>query len=182
MLEVWGHTDELMQFCKVPYWEDDFTTLDPNKWTREVQINGFGTGSFDWTTTDDKNAYVDDQGLHIMPTLTTETTNITDAQIVNGYHLNLTSGAEGDGSCTAEKGFGYNAACSIASNSTLNTIINPVRSARLTTQNSLRMKYGKVEIEAKLPAGKMIHSPFQARSTKSNPMCIQAIGYGLLSG
>lgn len=143
----------MRQFCKTPYWEDSFATLDPEKWTREVQINGFGTGSFDWTTTDDRNAYVDDQGLHIMPTLTTETTSITDEEIYNGYRLNLTSGAGGDGSCTADKGYGYNAACAIASNSTFNTIINPVQSARLSTKNSLKMKYGKVEIEAKLPSG-----------------------------
>jgi hypothetical protein len=142
----------LAQFCDVPFWEDDFATLDSEKWSREVRVDGFGTGSFDWTTTDDKNAYVDEQGLHIVPTLTTESTNITDAELYNGYTVNLTS-TGGDGSCTAPEDWKYNKACSIASNTTLNTIINPVRSARLSTKNSLKMTYGKIEVIAKLPKG-----------------------------
>ncbi|KAF7188577.1 Beta-1,3-glucan-binding protein [Pseudocercospora fuligena] len=142
----------LAKFCDVPYWEDSFSTLDSSKWTREVQLDGFGTGSFDWTTTDSENAYVDEAGLHIVPTLTTESTNITAAQLLNGYRLNLTDTA-GDGSCTAAEGSNITTACSIASNATEGMIINPVRSARLTTIESLRMKYGKIEVKAKLPAG-----------------------------
>jgi hypothetical protein len=43
------------------------------------------TGSFDWTTDDPANSYVDEAGLHIVPTLTTATTNISVAQLTNGY-------------------------------------------------------------------------------------------------
>ncbi len=103
------------------------------------------TGSFDWTTTDSKNAYVDSTGLHIQPTLTNESTSLTNEQILSGYTLNLTA----DGSCT---GTG-NAACAVASNSTIGTIINPVRSARLTTKGKKSLTYGKVEIVAKMPKG-----------------------------
>jgi beta-glucanase (GH16 family) len=39
------------------------------------------------------------------------------------------------------------------SNETALTIINPVRSARLTTQGRQTLKYGKVEVVAKLPKG-----------------------------
>ena len=111
-------------------------------------MNGFGSGSFDWTTTDDKNAFVDEEGLHIIPTLTTEATSITEAEIFNGYTLNLTK-AGGDGTCTGDS----NKVCSIRSNSTMGTIIPPVRSARLNTKGKKGIKYGKVEVVAKFPEG-----------------------------
>ena len=128
--------------------DDDFHTLDPNVWTHEVQIDGFGTGSFDWTTTDPKNVFTDAEGLHIVPTLTNKTTDIDNHEIYNGYTLNLTK-AGGDGSCTSTS----ISSCSIRSNETLGQLIPPVRSARLTTANKKTIKYGKVEVTAKLPKG-----------------------------
>ena len=128
--------------------DENFQTLDPNIWTREVQIDGYGTGSFDWTTTDSKNAFTDAEGLHIVPTLTNETTSITNAQIYNGYTLNLTKGG-GDGSCTSSA----ISSCSIRSNDTLGRLIPPVRSARLTTVGKKTIKYGRVEVTAKFPKG-----------------------------
>jgi beta-glucanase (GH16 family) len=112
-------------------------------------VHGFGTGAFDWTTTDDKNVFVDSAGLHIVPTLTKDTTSITDAQIMNGYNLNLTNGPEGDSTCTGTTDI----ACIAYSNSTEGYIIPPVRSARITTKGKKNIKYGKVEITAKLPQG-----------------------------
>lgn len=113
-----------------------------------TQVDGFGTGSFDWTTDDSKNAFVDGKGLHIMPTLTTESTPITEAQLMDGYALNLTQ-AGGDGTCTGSS----NSACSVRSNVTTGVIINPVRSARLNTKGKKSIKYGRVEVVAKLPKG-----------------------------
>lgn len=43
--------------------------------------------------------------------------------------------------------------CSIRSNKTAGTIINPVRSARLTTKGKKSITYGKVEVIAKMPQG-----------------------------
>ena len=128
--------------------DDNFETLDPNVWTHEVQVDGFGSGSFDWTTTDATNTFTDAEGLHIVPTLTNETTDINNDHIYNGYTLNLTS-AGGDGSCTSTS----MSSCSIRSNSTLGDLIPPVRSARLTTVGKKTIKYGKVEVTAKFPRG-----------------------------
>jgi beta-glucanase (GH16 family) len=94
------------------------------------------------------NSYVDQAGLHIVPTLTNLTTSITPAEIANGYTLNLTK-AGGDGSCTGTT----NAQCSIHSNSTLGVVIPPVQSARLNTKGKKSIKYGRVEVVAKLAAG-----------------------------
>ncbi|KAK2073735.1 hypothetical protein P8C59_007987 [Phyllachora maydis] len=38
------------------YFKDHFTTLDPTVWSHEVAVDGFGTGSFGWTTTDPLNS------------------------------------------------------------------------------------------------------------------------------
>jgi hypothetical protein len=102
-------------------------------------------GSFDWTTDDPTNSYVSSNGLHIVPTLTTETTNITADQIYDGYSINLLA----DGTCTSPD-IGQ---CARSSNATNGTVINPVRSARLTTAGKVAIKYGRVEIVAKMPKG-----------------------------
>lgn len=131
--------------------DENFKSLDSATWNHEVQIDGFGTGTFDWTTDDTKNAFVDGEGLHIVPTLTTETTSITEAQILDGYALNLTQSG-GDGTCTGSS----ISSCSIRSNATTGAIINPVRSARLNTKGKKSIKYGRVEVVAKLPKGDWI--------------------------
>lgn len=134
-----------MQYCLVL--EDHFSKLDENVWTHEVQLDGFGTGSFDWTTTDEKNSYVDAAGLHIVPTLTNETTDITNDQLFDGYLLNLTNAK--DGACTGTS----LSSCVAFSNGTQASMIPPVRSARLSTKGKASIRYGRVEVVAKLPKG-----------------------------
>jgi hypothetical protein len=84
ILRLTGVTDTEfpLQYCLVL--DDSFSTLDESIWRHEVQLDGFGTGSFDWTTTDPRNAFTDGDGLHIVPTFTTATTDITEAQIFKG--------------------------------------------------------------------------------------------------
>ena len=125
--------------------EDNFQTLDKKVWSHQVALDGFGTGSFDWTTTDSKNAYVDASGLHIVPTLTNETTDISNDQLYEGYTLDLTK----DGSCTGTT----KSACIAKSNPKTGAMIPPVRSARLTTKGTKSLRYGRVEVVAKLPRG-----------------------------
>ena len=48
---------------------------------------------------------------------------------------------------------GYTSACSAVSNATAGNVINPVQSARLTTRFSGSIKFGRVEVRAKMPAG-----------------------------
>lgn len=128
-------------------YDDDFQggALDETKWNYEIALDGFGTGSFDWTTNDPTNVYTDEKGLHIVPTLTNETTSITTDQMYNGYTLNLTT----DGTCTETSA----TSCSVHSNSTSGAMINPVRSARINTRRKVGIQYGRVEVKAKLPKG-----------------------------
>ncbi|KAG4439544.1 hypothetical protein IFR05_004984 [Cadophora sp. M221] len=140
------------EYCLVM--DDNFSTLDGNLWSHEIQLDGFGTGSFDWTTDDPKNSYVDATGLHIVPTLTLQSTDITGDQLLNGYTVNLTT----DGTCTNSAAHRSSdvqlySPCAVVSNSTKNQIINPVRSARLTTAGKKTIRYGRVEVSARMPKG-----------------------------
>lgn len=125
--------------------EDDFQTINKDNWGFEIQRGGFGSGTFEWSTDDPKNAYTDAEGLHIVPTLTTESTKISPDQLMDNYVLNLTT----DGTCTVKDVDD----CSIRSNKTAGTIVNPVRSARLSTKGKKTITFGKVEVVAKMPQG-----------------------------
>jgi hypothetical protein len=139
--------NKTLQMCLI--YEDDFKTFNTDVWSREVQIDGFGNGAFDWTTTDDKNSYVDAEGLHIVPTLTNETTSITTDQMFANYTLNIGNQQGGDGSCTSTT----NSSCFLRSNPEKGVMIPPVRSARLTTKGKKSIRYGQVEVVAKMPKG-----------------------------
>ena len=132
---------ETHKFCLV--YQDNFDNFNTDVWQHEIQVGGFGTGEFEWTTADSANSYVVNNTLVIMPTLTD--TFLTDDQVNNGYTLNLTA----QGLCTSPD---VNQ-CVAISNSTSQTVINPVRSARLTTNGRYSIKYGKIEVVAKLPLG-----------------------------
>lgn len=123
---------------------DDFSHgLNLDTWTREVRVNGYDNGEFEWTTNSDNNSFVKDGILYLVPTLTSDV--IGDEAITNGYTLNLTA----DGRCTSTN----LTQCVAVSNSSRLTVINPVQSARLTTKSSVQLKYGKVEVVARFPTG-----------------------------
>ncbi|KAJ7196449.1 glycoside hydrolase family 16 protein [Mycena rebaudengoi] len=73
------------------------------RWLREVQMDGFGNGEFQMTTSSSNNSYLQNGNLYIVPTLTP------------GYP------------------FADGRPCSRTTNLTTGTIINPVQSARLST-------------------------------------------------
>ncbi|GAO51469.1 hypothetical protein G7K_5569-t1 [Saitoella complicata NRRL Y-17804] len=123
--------------------EDDFSNgLDTSIWNHEVQLSGFGNGGFDMTTTSENNSFVKDGMLHIVPTLTSDIYG--DAAISNGYTLNLT----GNG-CTSD----IDSDCAVISNSSTGVVLPPIQSARLNTKGKYSIKYGKVEVVAKIPSG-----------------------------
>jgi beta-glucanase (GH16 family) len=123
---------------------DDFSNgLDTSVWTREVRVDGFGHGSFDYTTDSTNNSFVQDKTLYLVPTLTSDV--IGEDAIQNGYTLNLTQA----GTCTSTNV----SQCVAVSNTSQLTVINPVMSARLTTRTSLNIRYGKVEVVARFPTG-----------------------------
>ncbi|KAK5169410.1 uncharacterized protein LTR77_005385 [Saxophila tyrrhenica] len=125
-------------YCSV--YESDFSRgLDMDVWTKEVEVGGFGNGQFEQTTQTDENAYIKDGVLIIKPTL-------QDKELIeNNNTINLLK----SGLCTSDTW----ANCVATTNTTNGTIVNPVKSARLSTRGGASIKYGRIEVEAKLPSG-----------------------------
>jgi beta-glucanase (GH16 family) len=91
------------------------------------------------TTNTNENAFVQDGMLVIKPTL-------QDANLIESNNvINLLS----DGSCSSTVW----SDCVAVTNTTNGTIVNPVKSARISTIKGASIQYGKVEVEARLPAG-----------------------------
>ena len=127
---------------------------------------------FEMTTGSNNNSFVQNGHLYIVPTLTED--SIPLAQILDGsvYNMsdctfNITRGESYTQSSKSSPlpynttaigqdtfdAAGYYKACSAVSNATTGQIINPVQSARLSTRKSASIKYGKVEVRAKIPTG-----------------------------
>ncbi|KIK65210.1 glycoside hydrolase family 16 protein [Collybiopsis luxurians FD-317 M1] len=162
--------------CKIL--DEDFTSADGvfgdnGTFFREVDMSGFGNGEFEMTTDSENNSFVANGHLYILPTLTSDSiplAQILDGAIYNisGCTYNITQGVSyTDSSSTSSSSLNetaigsntnfdadaYYKACSAVSNSTAGTIINPVQSARLSTRKTASMKYGRVEVVAKIPTG-----------------------------
>ncbi|KAL2753991.1 glycoside hydrolase family 16 protein [Sodiomyces alcalophilus JCM 7366] len=139
---VWDGYRSVVQnkYCLVL--EDDFSNgLNSDIWTREVEVGGYGNGQFEWTTTSDENVFVEDSKLHIRATL-------TDSSLIeHDTVINLLD----DGTCTSD----VPSNCIMATNTTSGnaTIVQPARSGRIHTKKGARIKYGRVEVTAKLPRG-----------------------------
>ncbi|KAI9657585.1 MAG: hypothetical protein M1829_006893 [Trizodia sp. TS-e1964] len=126
------------KYC--PVLMDDFSTgLNPDVWTKEAELGGFGNGQFEQTTLSDENVFIQDGHLVIKPTL-------QDAKLIDGNNVvNLTA----DGTCSSP----VLTNCVAETNIFNGTIVNPVRSGRINTKKGAVIKYGRVEVSAKLPAG-----------------------------
>lgn len=126
--------------------------LDPTIWQREVRVDGYGNGEFEWTTDSSNNSFVEDGKLFIVPTLTADV--IGEAAMLSGGIVNLTATGTCTGTTTAE--------CVAISNMTVDattlgvfnssyTMIPPIQSARLSTNISAAIRFGRVEVKVKNP-------------------------------
>ncbi|KAK9451885.1 glycoside hydrolase [Limtongia smithiae] len=143
---VWAGISSVTNYKYCVVMQDDFSsgTIDETLWTREVELGGFGNGEFEWTTDNDNNTFIQDGQLYIVPTLTSDV--IGEDYLLNGYTVNLTS----DGTCTSST----LSDCAIRSNSSEDVMIPPIQSGRISSKASI--KYGLVEVRARLPAGDWI--------------------------
>ncbi|KAK3372220.1 glycoside hydrolase family 16 protein [Podospora didyma] len=116
--------------------------LDPNIWKKEVQVGGYGNGEFQRTTGGDENVFVENGHLFIKATLEDDALTQRDF-----YKMDLLA----DGTCTSDKPFD----CIAYTNNTNgnSSIVPPVKSGRINTLPGAKIKYGRVEVTAKLPAG-----------------------------
>ncbi|KAK4946853.1 hypothetical protein LTR66_014248, partial [Elasticomyces elasticus] len=127
------------QYCSV--YEDDFSSgqLNTKIWTTEAEVGGFGNGEFEETTTTDENVYIQDGMLMIKPTLQDETL-INSNNVINLFD---------QGICSSDVWSN----CVAVTNTTNGTIVPPARSGRINTKKGATIKYGRIEVEAKMPSG-----------------------------
>lgn len=114
------------------------------------------------TTSSSTNSYLSNGYLYLNPTLTAASLSqdaIFDGTVYNITDCTFNLTAPNNGFLSLPNGQNifdqqsYLKACSAVSNKTTGTVINPVMSARLSTKFSASLKYGRVEIRAKMPNG-----------------------------
>src|SRR5258705_3444089 len=88
-------------------------------------------------TVSPNNLFIRNNQLYIVPTLTSDV--IGHNTIIYGYTFNLTG-------CTSAN----QSACGVVRNIPANTVVNPVMSVRLSTRGKHSIRYGHVEVHAKL--------------------------------
>ncbi|PVH92076.1 glycoside hydrolase family 16 protein [Periconia macrospinosa] len=137
---VWDGVRSVSNYKYCTVLDEDFSQgFRSDVWTREVQVGGFGNGQFEQTTASDENSFVKNGILYIKPTLQNSSLVETDGTIIDLRNAGCTGTHWWD--------------CVATTNTTNGTIVNPVRSARLTTRLNASIMFGRVEVEAKLPQG-----------------------------
>ncbi|BFZ55050.1 hypothetical protein PYCC9005_002088 [Savitreella phatthalungensis] len=139
---IWGWAD-VPKHTYTQVWYEDFSSgkLDlVNDFNREVSFGSFGAHSFEWNTNFDNNSYVKDRKLHIHPRMTDEYWNTP------GASLNLTE----TGECTVPY---TDSDCFAQRNISKGAWFNAMTSARLTTKDKHFIRFGRVEVHAKMGLG-----------------------------
>ncbi|KAG2148227.1 glycoside hydrolase family 16 protein [Suillus bovinus] len=183
----WITTDILSdsQLCIVM--DDDFdSSLDSTNWSLDVELGGYGNGEFEMTTNDPSNVYISNGQLYIMPTLTSDSIDGGYAAVMDGGSYQLQGcTAQGGGTNSTASGNSTTSSnpCVAVSNAQSGEVINPVMSGRLNTRGKRTIKYGRVEVRAKLPQGDWLWPAIwmlpQGNSTNSNSSTNQGTGvYG----
>ncbi|KAK3695767.1 glycoside hydrolase family 16 protein [Podospora appendiculata] len=126
---------------------DDFSSgsLNTDIWQQEVQVGGFGNGEFQMTTATKDNVYVEGGSLFI------KATPQDDDLILTNSKINLLDKTSKYGVCTSNDPMNCIAVTNTTSGNS--TIVNPVLSGRINTKPGASIKYGRVEVTAKLPQG-----------------------------
>lgn len=137
---VWDGLQSVVNHKYCPVYMEDFSGgLNAKIWTKEAEVGGFGNGQFEETTVTEENVFIRDGMLHIKPTL----------QDLKLIEKNVTVDLRKGGVCT---GSGWSN-CVMSTNTTNGTIVNPVKSGRINTKKGAVLKYGRIEVEAKMPEG-----------------------------
>ncbi|KKY22753.1 putative beta-glucan-binding protein [Phaeomoniella chlamydospora] len=137
---VWDGLRTVVHHNYCPILDEDFSEgFNSRVWTKEAEVGGYGNGQFEETTVTDENVFIDDGMLVIKPTLQDE------KLIKTNNVINLLE----SGTCSSTEFTN----CVTATNTTNGTIVNPVKSGRINTKKGATIKYGRVEVEARLPAG-----------------------------
>ncbi|KAG5670658.1 hypothetical protein PVAND_000906 [Polypedilum vanderplanki] len=123
--------------------EDNFEFLDHEKWEHENTMAGGGNNEFQFYTNNRSNSYCEDGKLHIVPTPFGLDTG---EDFLRSGTLDIHGGQPAD-YCTNHANNGC------LRTGTQESILPPIKSARMRTVQSFNFKYGILEIRAKNPTG-----------------------------
>lgn len=112
-------------------------------------MGGGGNWEFEYYTNNRTNSYVKDGALYLRPTLTADRLGAAEVSGAKPTTLDIWGSAPAD-TCTSNAFYG----CSRSSGG--GNVINPIQSARLRTASAFSFKYGRLEVEAKMPTGDWI--------------------------
>ncbi|KAL7413331.1 concanavalin A-like lectin/glucanase domain-containing protein [Mrakia frigida] len=122
-------------YCQVL--SEDFSNgVDTNFWQKEVVMGGTNVDDFTWFTDSDTNIFTSDNKLHLLPTFTSDSEGD-----------DLTASVDLGDACTSDS----QEDCSASGND--DEIIPPIQSGMISTRGKVGIKYGRVEIRAKMPTG-----------------------------
>ncbi|AEO61198.1 glycoside hydrolase family 16 protein [Thermothelomyces thermophilus ATCC 42464] len=139
---VWDGIRSVVKHKYCPVLIEDWSQgFNEKVWMKEVQVNGFGNGEFEQTTGGDENVFIENGNLII------RATPRDDALMQQNYKIDLLK----DGTCTSTNPANCIAATNITTGNS--SIVPPVLSGRINTRRGASIKYGRVEVTAKLPAG-----------------------------
>jgi beta-glucanase (GH16 family) len=136
------HDDPSLQLI----FDDDFDTLDYTVWQHERTMGGGGNWEFQIYDNNRSNSWVEDGVLYIKPTMTVD--RYGDGSLESA-RVDLWGASDAD-QCTGNEWYG----CERVGNPT--NIINPVLSARLRSSRGFTLRYGRVEVRARMPKGDWI--------------------------
>ncbi|XP_060533796.1 beta-1,3-glucan-binding protein-like [Cylas formicarius] len=145
------HAKALVQGTICPgdvIFEETFDIFDLRKWSHEITLAGGGNLEFQYYTNNRSNSFVNKGYLHIRPTFLSD--EFGEAFLSSGT-LDVNGGSPAD-QCTNAMSYG----CMRIG--TPSYILNPIKSARIRTADSFYFKYGRVEINAKIPSGDWLWS------------------------
>jgi len=126
--------------------EETFDELSFERWQHEISMGGGGNWEFQYYTNNRSNSYVHDNTLFIKPTLTADHFG---EDFLSSGTIDLWGGSPAD-QCTG------NAFWGCMRTGSPSNYLNPVESARIRSVNSFSVKYGRIEVVAKMPTGDWI--------------------------
>jgi hypothetical protein len=129
------------------------STVDTSSWAYDITMSGGGNSEFQIYAPDSDVIYVSNGTLKITPSLTRDWVSKNQGVCTNGFgtfeencELNLYGIY---GRCTTAD---INYACRASSClSTCGNVLKPIRSAKISSSHAI--KYGRIEVRAKLPIG-----------------------------
>ncbi|XP_053381119.1 beta-1,3-glucan-binding protein-like [Mercenaria mercenaria] len=126
----------------------DGNEIDASKWKHEISASGGGNWEFQIYSPEQVNSFIKDNVLYLRPTLTAE--KFGEEFLYHG----ILDVEEIWGECTNTKFYG-------GYRDSKYGMISPVMSAKLMLQEKFSFRYGRAEVEAKMPKGDWIRPSIQ---------------------